>query len=91
MAELTHEVQPEAAAEEVPQYVPTVYLEVSKEQLDMLEVGNSVCIKLHGKVKGLQANEADKAKNRYEISLELQEVKIDPKENEFTRMVEDDE
>ena len=92
MAEVTHEVEPESATPvENVQYTPSVYLEVSKEQLDMLEVGNEVTMMLRGKVKGLNANEADRANNRYEIQLELKEVKIDPKENEFSRLMEDDD
>lgn len=90
MAELKHEVEPESAAPEVPQYTPSVYLEVSKEQLDMLEVGKNVTIKLQGLVKGLEANEEDKANNRYSIRLELKSVSIDDNDNEFAQLAEDE-
>lgn len=89
MTEITHEVKPESIAEDSVQYVPSVYIEVSKEQLDLLEVGKDVTIKLIGKVKRLEASEHDKANNRYEISMELQEVSIDPKENEFSELADD--
>ena len=88
---VTHEIKPEGIAEKVDQYVPSVYLEISKEQLDMLEVGNDVVLKLSGKVKGLDSREGDTDNNRYEIRLELQEVKIDPKENEFSKLLDEDE
>lgn len=91
MTEVTHEVEPESASTALDQYTPSVYLEISKEQLDMLEVGKNVNINLLGKVKSLSANEADKANNRYEISLELKTVKIDPEDNEFGELAKDDD
>lgn len=91
MAEVKHEVEPENIAEEVPQYTPSVYLEVSKEQLDLLEVGKNISMKIQGKVKSLEANEQDKANNRYSINLELKAVSIFDDDNEFSKLAEDDD
>ena len=91
MAEVKHEVKPEGITEEVPQFIPTVYLEVSKEQLEMLEVGNDVVMTLKGKVKGLQARDEGELGGRHEIQLELQEVVIDPKDNDFSKLLDEDE
>ena len=90
MAELAHEVEPEGIAETVPQFVPSVYLEVSKEQLELLDVGKNVQIKLLGKVKGLRADEASDDSNRYSIDLELKKVSIVDDDNEFSKMAEED-
>ena len=92
-AEMKHEVEPESvasAATEEP-YVPRIYLEVSKEQLDILEVGKDVTIKVSGKVKGLSADQKDKSDDKYEIQLALKEVKISPEDNEFAKLLDDDE
>ena len=90
MSDVTHEVGPDSAAPVAEQYTPSVYIEVSKEQLELLEVGNTVTMKLTGKVKGLSADEMHKGSDRYEIRMEMQTVKIDPKENAFTELAEDD-
>lgn len=87
MTELKHEIKEEGISDKVLQYIPSVHLEVSKEQLEILEIGNTVTIKLMGKVKSLRAN--DDEGNQYEISLELQEVSIDPKENVFSKLAGD--
>lgn len=91
MAEVKHEVKPEGVAEVAPQYMPSVYLEISKEQLDMLEVGKNIVMTLKGKVTGLQSNQEDENDGRHEIRLELQEVSIDPKDNEFSDLLDEDE
>ena len=90
MAEVAHEVEPEGIAGTVPQFVPSVYLEVSKEQLELLDVGKNVQIKLLGKVKGLRADEASDDSNRYSIDLELKKVSIIDDDNEFSKMAEDE-
>jgi hypothetical protein len=91
MSELTHEVEPESIAEDVPQFIPSVYLEISKEQLDLLEVGKNVKIGLLGRVKGLRADEGDNDNNRYSIDLELKKVSIVDDDNEFSKMAEEDD
>ncbi len=92
MAKMTHEVEPEGVAEAVSQFVPSVYLEVSKEQQEVLEIGAQVKIVLQGKVKSLSMNEQDKGTDRHEVTLELKKVTIDSEDNEFTKMAaEDDE
>lgn len=92
MAELTHEVEKEGVAETAPQYTPSVYLEVSKEQLEILEIGANVEIKLLGKVKSLRADEEMRQDdNRYSIDLELKSVKINSEDNEFGKLLDDDE
>lgn len=91
MSEVTHEVETESIAVEAPQYTPSVYLEVSKEQLDMLEVGKNVTITLLGKVKGLSADERDKGSDRYNIDLELKSVKINSEDTEIGKLLDDDE
>lgn len=88
---ITHEVEPESIAPEVPRFVPSVYLEVSKEQLDVLDVGKNVNIKLLGRVTGLRADENASENNRYSIDLELKKVSIIDDDNEFSKMAEDDE
>lgn len=90
MAELIHEIQPESSQEKAVQYRPSVYLDVSKEQLDVLEVGKNVTIQLMGKVTQLRASDSDSEDNRYEISLDLKEVVIDPEDNAFADLAEDD-
>jgi hypothetical protein len=91
MPELSHEVEPEGIAVEVPQFVPSVYLEVSKEQMEVLEVGKNVQIKLLGKVSGLRADEKAVENNRYSIDLEVKKVSILDDDNEFSKMAEEDE
>lgn len=91
MSELVHEIGVESAAEAVPQYVPSVYLEVSKEQLEILEVGANVQITLLGKVKGLSADEKDKGNDRYNIDLELKSVKINSEDTEIGKLLDEDE
>jgi len=88
---LTHEVEPEGIAESVDQYVPSVYLEISKEQLEVLDIGKDVKITLQGKVKSLSSNERDKGTQRYEITLELKQVEINANDNEFSKMAEEDD
>jgi predicted nucleic acid-binding protein len=88
MADIEHEVEPEGVANEIPQFVPSVYLEVSKEQLEVLDVGKNVAIKLLGKVKALRADEGES--DRYSIDLELKKVSIVDDDNEFTKMAEDE-
>ena len=88
MADIEHEVEPEGIADTIPQFVPSVYLEVSKEQLAVLEVGKNVAIKLLGKVKGLRADEGES--DRYSIDLELKKVSIVDDDNEFTKLAEDE-
>lgn len=91
--EMTHEVKPESATEEMPQWRPTVTLEISKDQMEMLKVGNVVRFNILGKVKGVRECEMgqDNEAPKYDINLELQEVSIKPEENEFTRMAEDED
>lgn len=91
MTELVHEVEVESAAEVAEQYVPSIYIEVSKEQLEILEVGANVKIQLLGKVKSLSADEKDKGNDRYNISLELKSVKIDPEDTEIGKLLDADE
>jgi len=91
MAKITHEVEPEGIADSVDQYVPSVYLEISKEQQKLLEIGAQVKITLQGKVKSLSANELDKGTDRHEVTLELKKVSIDADDNEFTKLAEDDD
>ncbi len=93
MAEVTHEVEAEsiASAETPEPYMPRIYLEVSKEQLDMLEVGKNVTLKVSGKVKALSADLRDKSNDKYEIQLELKEVKISPEDNDIAKLLDDDE
>jgi len=93
MTEMTHEVEAEsvASASTPEPYVPRIYLEVSKEQLDMLEVGKEVKIKVLGKVKALSADQREKSDDKYEVQLELKEVKIDSAENEFEKLLDEDE
>lgn len=89
--EISHEVEPEPIANEIPRFVPSVYLEVSKEQLDVLDVGKNVSIKLLGRVTGLRADENASENNRYSIDLELRKVSIIDDDNEFSKMAEDDD
>jgi hypothetical protein len=89
--EISHEVEPEPIAKELPRFVPSVYLEVSKEQLDVLDVGKNVSIKLLGRVTGLRADENASENNRYSIDLELRKVSIIDDDNEFSKMAEDDD
>lgn len=93
MAEVTHEVEPEsiASAETPEPYVPRIYLEISKEQLELLEVGKNVTIKILGKVKGLSADQRYKSDDKYEIQLEPKEVKIDSADNEIAALLDEDE
>ena len=93
MAEVTHEVEPEsiASADTPEPYVPRIYLEISKEQLELLEVGKTVTIKILGKVKGLSADQGYKNDDKYEIQLELKEVKIDSADNEIAALLDEDE
>lgn len=93
MAEVTHEVEAEsiASAETPEPYIPRIYLEVSKEQLDMLEIGKSVTMKILGRVKALSADQRDKHDDKYEIQLELKEVKIDSADNKIAALLDDDE
>jgi len=90
MAEMTHEVEPEGATPGAMQYKPMVHIEVSEEQLKELEVGQEVTMKIRGKVKKLGADDVDEANKRFNVCLDLQSVSIDPEENEFTRLAEDD-
>lgn len=89
MAEIKHDVVPEQITEVAPQFVPSVHLEVSKEQLEILEVGKDVVIKIAGKVTSLSAGEFAESDNNYSISLELQTVTINPKDNEFGELADD--
>lgn len=93
MKDMIHEVEAESVASvSTPEpYIPRIYLEVSKEQLDILEVGKDVTITVSGKVKGLGADQRDKSDDKYEIQLELKEVKIKPEDNEITKLLDDDE
>lgn len=93
MKDMIHEVEAESVASvSTPEpYIPRIYLEVSKEQLDILEVGKDVTITVSGKVKGLSADQRDKSDDKYEIQLELKEVKIKPEDNEITKLLDDDE
>ena len=93
MQDMTHEVEAEsiASATTPEPYIPRIYLEVSKEQLDILEVGKDVTIKVSGKVKGLSADQKDKSDDKYEIQLELKEVKISPEDNEIAKLLDEDE
>lgn len=90
--ELSHTIEPagNTAVDSPATWMPRVYLDVSKDQLNVLEVGNEVVIELRGIVRGLQQQQNGNDGNSYEVSLELKEVSIDPKENEFTRLAEDD-
>lgn len=89
--DVVHEVGKESAAVEAPQYTPSVYIEVSKEQLDMLEIGKTVEIKLLGRIKALSADERDGANDRYNIDLELNSVKIEDQDNDMNKLLDDDE
>jgi len=91
--EMKHEVEAESiASSDTPEpYVPRIYLEVSKEQLDVLEVGKEVKMKILGKVKALSADQRDKSDDKYEIQLELKEVSIDSAENKIAELLDDDE
>lgn len=73
---MKHEVEPEGIAEAVEQYIPTLYIEISKEQAETLEVGDDTEMTLKGKVKGIEMNERDQEEGRYNLSLELKEVEI---------------
>ena len=88
--EISHEIEPEGIAPEVPRFVPSVYLEVSKDQLDVLDVGKNVNIRLLGRVTGLRADENASENNRYSIDLELKKVSIVDDDNEFSKMAEED-
>ena len=87
---LTHEVEPEGISETASQFMPSVYLEISKEQQKVLEIGKQVTITLRGKVKSLSANEQDKGTDRHEVTLELKKVEINDDDNEFSKLAEDD-
>jgi len=92
---MKHEIKPESISEQatpVP-YMPRVHLEISKEQLEVMEVGEDVTITLKGKVHSVSSNEMDEGsdKGRYEICLKMQEVIIDPKENEFEALLDEDD
>ena len=91
--EVKHEVEPEsiASADTPEPYVPRIYLEVSKEQLDMLEVGKEVKMKILGKVKALSSDQRDKSDDKYEIQMELKEVAIDAAENKMAELLDEDE
>lgn len=90
MAAIKHEIKPEGIAEEVAQYVPTVYLEVSKEQLEMLEVSEDVAMTIKGKVVGMNQRDYGEDEGRYEVQIELQEITIDEEDNEFAELSEDE-
>jgi hypothetical protein len=90
-APMKHEIKPEGISEAKEQYMPSVYLDISEDQADMLEVGEDVVITLKGKVTRLSIDTRGAEKGRYEISMEMQEVIIDPKENEFTKLLDEDE
>jgi len=89
-SKLVHEVEPEGISEVAAQFMPSVYLEISKEQQKVLEIGKQVTITLRGKVKSLSANEQDKGTDRHEVTLELKKVEINEDENEFSKLAEDD-
>lgn len=93
MAEISHEVEAESIASvSTPEpYVPRIYLEVSKEQLDMLEVGKNVTMKILGTVKALSSDQREKDDDKYEIQLALKEVKIDAEDNDMAKLLDDDE
>ncbi len=93
MQDIVHEVETESiASTSTPEpYVPRIYLEVSKEQLDMLEVGKNVAMKISGTVKGLSADQRDKDDDKYEIQLAIKTVKINPEDCEMGKLLDDDE
>ncbi len=93
MSDMKHEVEPEsvASATTPEPYIPRIYLEVSKEQLDMLEVGKDVKMKISGKVKALSADQREKSDDKYEIQLELKEVSFSPEENDFEKLLDEGE
>ena len=83
-----HEEMPEGIA--VPdQYQRTIYLPVSKEIVDSLDVDEKVKVVLHGRIAGLEAREGAEYSN-YEIQLELRSLATEEK-NEFTELLDDDE
>lgn len=93
MSEVVHEVEPEsiASAKTPEPYVPRIYLEVSKEQLDMLEVGKNVEMKIAGTVKALSSDQREKSDDKYELQLAIKTVKIDPEDTEIGKLLDDDE
>ena len=93
MTEVKHKVEPEKILNsETPEpYVPRIYLGVSKEQLDMLEIGKEVTMKIFGKVKALSSDQREKGEDKYEIQIELKEVKIDSADNKIAALLDDDE
>jgi len=73
---MKHEVEPEGIAMEAPQYVPTIHVEISKEQAESLALGDNTEVIIKGRVKGLDMRDNDQEDGRYNLELELKEVAI---------------
>ena len=71
-------------------YRPTVYLEVSKEIVEALEIGDMTKIIIEGKVTVLESRSTEKNEGRNEIQLELHKISVDAG-NEFEDLLEDGE
>ena len=82
----THKIKAQKMNEtEMPmdeEYKESVYLPVSKETIEMLEVGQEVEITIKGTVKGLESREGPDSENN-EIRFEIDEVST-PDSNKIT-------
>lgn len=71
-------------------YAPCIYLPVNKEIIEALKVGEQVRVELVGEVKSLDSSESASNADRYDIRIEVSQVKID-EENEYSKLAKEDE
>ena len=89
--EHTHEIEPSTIdSDSVPSldYKHTVYLPISKEIMEELQVDDIIHIKLQGKVRELSSGYDDS--DDYSLSVSVSRVTVDT-ENEFEKLSMDDD
>jgi len=70
-------------------YVPELYFPANKEMLDELEIGDTVEVRVVGKVIGLEAREGESnASHEFRVALKSVETYG---ENEFEKLSRDDD
>jgi len=96
---MKHAVEPEGITDVTPQYIPSIRVEISKEQADTLSIGKDAEITVKGRVTGLDINDRDQENGRFNLDLELKEVEIlemgddesDPEDTEIADLLDDNE
>ena len=90
-AEMGAEAEEKVSAMPAPDnYQRMLYLPVSKEIIDSLDIDAKISVMLVGKVTGLEAREGEDYSS-HEVKLELKSIETSPIEgNEFSALVDDE-